>query len=337
MLSCDSHSKKIDRNLYDFYKLKIEKGGVKLEHHSKTPSQKRFAKLIKKQRESLFSIYRRLYFFEATEDQFKLKAQGEKYILKNSIQLLMYRDMYRVLVIELTSCAKSLFFDEGIISNLIHFLPEMKVPGRAKIPVPRTTIIEINNQLNQSGIDRLHKEYNKEHRIRIQEDTKEILEALFPRLKTINTFSKEEYKVTRQDLDSLRNKYLYIIAELKTLRNSFAHPVESKEGNEIVRPLSLERLKEFADLLKDLLNRIQTIVTQSYTEYDLPAKSESERVADDFVDLAVLGSINQIFNAFEIPQAIKDSHENTLGPIYFKHFRELYWKNHKIPVPDDGK
>jgi hypothetical protein len=289
-----------------------------------------FEKLIQPYEHTLLTIERRLYFIEAVEEKWNEILEETTFTVKNDVFWMMYQDMYMMLVIELRSYLKALTETGGFLNQMNNFLSKLRVPGKGKITPPKGAMTFLNFQPSEDEIKEMEKQEKIRYRKEFQAGVQGTIEKLFPRLKDVKDHTSPDYKVKQEDIKDLKDRLSFDEHDIIDCRNELAHRHDQGVKHKTNKIISITDLRELTNTLEDLLNSFRQILDHSTYGYNDMNYAGSKQVAADFVELVTIGSINNIFGEFGIPQAIGDSQKAQSTPVYFRQFRQKYWENNKI-------
>ena len=145
---------------------------------------------------------------------------------------------------------------------------------------------------------------SKAHRQKqLGDATKDAVDAMFPGW-------AQAGKVTQEDVEALRNRFLEAIRNVDQDRNVHrAHRFEKdkKKKAKALPPLTLEEIEAAFSVVEDLLGNLWMISNLASFNFDTDLNPGTEVTARDLVDIMIYGSIGEVVRVAGVEDALKSS------------------------------
>ncbi|MFG1520323.1 hypothetical protein [Halobacteriovorax sp. ZH1_bin.1] len=247
-------------------------------------------------------IKKRFYYLENIFKELDETTEGFMFNIRGDVVYQMLRDSYSMLVIDLASIARGMIRKKGFFRKLPSYIPQLKVPSKKSVS---------KSCLASHGYKDLYLEAE------ILKYSLQAYERLFP-----DVLVQNRRNPNHEDIRKLKDRFHSICESIIDDRDrNRAHKYELPEqGKEPVKLLTILDLEKKFQKIEELMNDLRMVCSYtSYSSNDLNF-SNSDRLAENIVDMILLGDHNTINIAFGISQDMKDS----FG-IYPYEYREEYY------------
>lgn len=273
----------------------------------------------------VLQIKKRFYSIKAILDELKKVTGDKKFTIKNDIIWQMVIDSYEMLIIDLASLYRGMCEGGGFFGQLKSHSSELRKRSHRKMEVGEPMLVEnTNHRFTEKDRKRFIDEMKQDTRKMLAKGIQDSLLELFPELK-----DSVYMKAKHNHIEALKNRFWEMSKELVQDRDDVrAHKYEGKPIDSNAEKITPEKLEEHFTRLEKMLNAIRIAGLNSSFGYSNMNWSDVDRTAQDVVDLAMNGYINDLVNKFGISdqlQRLKDA------PPYYYLYREIFYKKNTEP------
>jgi len=270
---------------------------------------------------AILKIKKRVFYLDATLKEIQQRLGPDvTFDVRNEIVLQLLQDSKDMLVIDLASLYRGMCQAGGFFTKLRHLSGKLQAKHFSKFRAPEPLILNSRSlNLSPEREDALKLELETDTQKMFAEQINNALIDLFPELKL-----KSHKKADQQNINSLEARFKDLAEKVEIDRDAFrAHRYELLKIKAPAKQIELPELKAEFERLEKLINKIRLIATNSTMTYPNLSFANTERTAEDLVDIAIFGNINEIMNKFGISDRLRQDQ----GPRYYYQFRENYWSS----------
>ncbi len=286
--------------------------------------------LIWEYEKKILNLKKRYFYVTAFIDELTRRTNGQEFDIKNDIQWQMMSDSYSMLIIDLASLYKNLGEQGGFFELLKEHSAKIRKTSYRKIDAPEPNIISSpGTPMAPAHEPQIRRETKEHFQKLVANNMEKCLHSLFPHLE-----ADPDQAINHKDIDDLKERILKRADEVYLDRDNLrAHRFQKGEIDKAkMQGLSLKQVGEHFDYIENFINSLRMVTLQGSMEYSDMNHADSKRTAEDVVDIITMGSVQNVFNTFGVPMALKP----TNGPHYYDQFREQFYATNPAPfgIPD---